>query len=159
MIYEGSLLFNLLRRVSKNSKPTKPLLKPSLTLSRVSLKEKIMTTIQYREIILDGCRHAEIVDEQHSFDLKHFAEACGQSPEWVLQLLEYDILPNRPDNRIHQFFGDDVSRARRAYRLQRDFDASFTAVAMMLDLIEEVQKLRREVKHLHLTDPVQTTQH
>ena len=45
-----------------------------------------MTTIQYREIILDGCRHAEIVDEQHSFDLKHFAEACGQSPEWVLQL-------------------------------------------------------------------------
>ncbi len=109
-----------------------------------------MTTIQYREIILDGCRHAEIVDEQHSFDLKHFAEACGQSPEWVLQLLEYDILPNRPDNRIHQFFGDDVSRARRAYRLQRDFDASFTAVAMMLDLIEEVQKLRREVKHLHL---------
>ena len=23
-----------------------------------------MTTIQYREIILDGCRHAEIVDEQ-----------------------------------------------------------------------------------------------
>ena len=118
-----------------------------------------MTTIQYREIILDGCRHAEIVDEQHSFDLKHFAEACGQSPEWVLQLLEYDILPNRPDNRIHQFFGDDVSRARRAYRLQRDCDASFTAVAMMLDLIEEVQKLRREVKHLHLTDPVQTTQH
>ncbi|MDH1437199.1 chaperone modulator CbpM [Acinetobacter johnsonii] len=118
-----------------------------------------MTTIQYREIILDGCRHAEIVDEQHSFDLKHFAEACGQSPEWVLQLLEYDILPNRPDNRIHQFFGDDVSRARRAYRLQRDFDASFTAVAMMLDLIEEVQKLRREVKHLHLTDPVKPNQH
>lgn len=118
-----------------------------------------MTTIQYREIILDGCLYAEIVDEQHSFDLKHFAEACGQSPEWVLQLLEYDILSNRPDNRIHQFFGDDVSRARRAYRLQRDFDASLTAVAMMLDLIDEVQKLRREVKHLHLTDPVKPNQH
>lgn len=55
-----------------------------------------MTTIQYREIILDGCRHAEIVDEQHSFDLKHFAEACGQSPEWVLQLLEYDICLTDP---------------------------------------------------------------
>jgi len=38
---------------------------------------------------------------------------------------------------------DDVSRAQKAYRLQRDFDASFTAVAMMLDLIEELEKLRR----------------
>ena len=111
-----------------------------------------MTTIQYREIILDGCRHAEIVDEQHSFDLKHFAEACGQSPEWVLQLLEYDILDTRPEERIHQFFGDDISRARRAYRLQRDFDASFSAVAMMLDLIDEVQQLRQQVKHMDIKD-------
>lgn len=106
-----------------------------------------MTTIYYREIVSDGCEQTEIVDEQRSFDLHHFAQACGQSPEWVLQLLEYDILPNRPDSRVHQFFGDDISRARRAYRLQRDFDASFTAVAMMLDLIDEVQNLRRQVKH------------
>ena len=117
-----------------------------------------MTTILYREITSDG-QHTEIIEEFSQLDLKKFAEACGQSPEWVLQLLEYDILPSRPAERIHQFFGEDVSRARQAYRLQRDFDASFTAVAMMLDLIEEVQKLRREVKHLHLTDPVKTTLH
>lgn len=118
-----------------------------------------MTVIQYREVILNGCRHTERVDEQCSFDLKRFAEACGQTPEWVLQLLEHDILPNRPDHRIHQFFGEDISRAQRAYRLQRDFDASLTAVAMMLDLIDEVQKLRREVKHLHPTDPIESIQH
>src|SRR5574344_1361426 len=99
-----------------------------------------MTTILYREITSDG-QHTEIIEE--------FAQACGQSPEWVLQLLEYDILPSRPAERIHQFFGEDVSRARQAYRLQRDFDASFSAVAMMLDLIGEVQKLRKEVKALN----------
>lgn len=108
-----------------------------------------MTTIHYREIVCGDCVEAQIVDENVTFDLTHFADACGQSPEWVLQLLEYDILPNRPDERVHQFFGDDVALARRAYRLQRDFNASFTAVAMMLDLIDEVQKLRRQVKHLH----------
>ena len=107
-----------------------------------------MTTIQYREIILDGCRHAEIVDD-HQFDLSHFAEACGQSPEWVMQLMEHGILPNRSRNTSYHFIGEDVTRAQRAYRLQRDFDASFSAVAMMLDLIDEVQQLRREVKHLH----------
>jgi chaperone modulatory protein CbpM len=108
-----------------------------------------MTTIHYREVICDGCIEAEIVDDQICFDLNHFAEACGQSPEWVLQLLEYDILSKRSEDRIHQFFGQDVSRARRAYRLQRDFDASFSAVAMMLDLIDEVQQLRKEAKHQH----------
>ncbi|AXY55596.1 MerR family transcriptional regulator [Acinetobacter chinensis] len=111
-----------------------------------------MTTIHYREIICEGSNQSESVDDYRSFDLKNFAATCGQSPEWVLQLLEYDILPNRPDERIHQFFSDDVTRARKAYRLQRDFDASFSAVAMMLDLIDEVQKLRREVRHLHLPE-------
>ena len=106
-----------------------------------------MTTILYREITSDG-QHTEIIEEFSQLDLKKFAEACGQSPEWVLQLLEYDILPSRPAERIHQFFGEDVSSARQAYRLQRDFDASFSAVAMMLDLIDEVQKLRKQVKHL-----------
>jgi len=120
-----------------------------LTLSLVNLKEQIMTTIHYREIVCGDCIEAQIVDENISFDLNHFAEACGQSPEWVLQLLEYDILPDRPDERVHQFFGEDVTIALRAYRLQRDFNASLTAVAMMLDLIDEVQHLRRKVKYLH----------
>ena len=40
-----------------------------------------MTVIHYREIICDGFNHGEIVDEHHSFDLRHFADACGQSPE------------------------------------------------------------------------------
>lgn len=108
-----------------------------------------MTTIHYREIICEDYQDVEIIDEQLSFDLQHFAQACGQSPTWVLQLLEYEILAPRPDEKIHQFFGDDVLRARKAYRLQRDFDASFTAVAMMMDLIDEVQQLRKQIKRAY----------
>ncbi|MHA3097319.1 chaperone modulator CbpM [Acinetobacter brisouii] len=106
-----------------------------------------MTTIYYREILCDDCTDSEIMDDQLSFTLTQFAETCGQSPEWILQLLEYDILPTRSDTVEHVFLGEDLSRARRAYRLQRDFDASFSAVAMMLDLIDEVQKLRKQVRH------------
>ena len=73
-----------------------------------------MTTIHYREIICDGFKHAEIVDEHHSFDLKHFADACGQSPAWILKLLEYDILDTRPEESISQLFVKAVSRAARA---------------------------------------------
>ncbi len=67
------------------------------------------------KLSVTGCKQTEIVDEKSSFDLQHFASACGQSPEWVLQLLEYDILPSRSRRTgIHQFFGDDISCARRA---------------------------------------------
>ena len=107
-----------------------------------------MTTIQYQESFSHGYTPSEIMDDR-SFDLIHFAEACGQSPEWVMQLIEHGILPNRSTTPTSTFLGEDISRAQRAYRLQRDFDASFSAVAMMLDLIDEVQELRREVKHLH----------
>ena len=106
-----------------------------------------MTTIHYRETVYDDSKYVEMFDEHICLDLKQFAQACGQSPEWVLQLLEYDILAKRPESKIHQFSSEDLTRAQRAYRLQRDFNASFSAVAMMLDLIDEVQQLRRDVKH------------
>lgn len=118
----------------------------TLTLANKVRRNK-MATIQYREVIKNGYIEAEILDENCIFDLNGFAQACGQSTEWVLQLLEYEILPAREDIRIHQFFADELLRARRAYRLQRDFEASLPAVAMMLDLIDEVQSLRKKIKH------------
>lgn len=92
------------------------------------------------------------LDHMHNvqcFDLAYLAQACGQSPEWILQLLEYEILTARPDHRIHQFFAEDLARAQRAYRLQRDFEASLAAVAMMMDLIDEIQQLRLQIQHHH----------
>ncbi|MDO3665795.1 chaperone modulator CbpM [Acinetobacter higginsii] len=108
-----------------------------------------MTTIQYKEIQYDGHSQVEIIDEQLALDLEHFAEVCGQSTDWVLKLIDYDILQISVEPQSYQFIGEDVSRARRAYRLQRDFDASLSAVAVMLDLIDEVQQLRKQLKHFH----------
>lgn len=105
-----------------------------------------MTTLHFR-VIERGQKDAECIEEQTLLDLSHFADACGQSQEWVLQLLEYDMLIKRAEHQQHQFIADDLSRAQQISRLQRDFNASFSAVAMMLDLIDEVQQLRREIKH------------
>ena len=104
-----------------------------------------MTTIQYSDQVSNGFPSSLIMDD-YPLDLSHFAEACGQSPEWILQLIEHGILSERTDT-YSAFIAEDISRAQRAYRLQRDFDASFSAVAMMLDLIDEVQALRREARH------------
>ncbi|MEB3753536.1 chaperone modulator CbpM [Acinetobacter sp. MD2(2019)] len=103
-----------------------------------------MTQIHYCEVICNADYKTELLDDDSIFDLAHFSSACGQPTTWVLQLLEFDILPTRSAE-AHLFLAEDLLRARRAYRLQRDFDASFAAVAMMLDLIDEVQKLRRKM--------------
>ena len=108
-----------------------------------------MTTIQYKEIFHDGHYQIEMIDENVALDLEHFAENCGQSTEWVLKLIDYDILPIKADPKHYQFIAADVDRAQRAYRLQRDFDASLPAVAVMLDLIDEVQQLRKQLKHFN----------
>lgn len=110
-----------------------------------------MSQWHYREIVCEGCIEAEIVDEHMQLDLQKFAQTCGQSPEWILQLLDFDILPTRAHPQhgtasLH-FSGADIARARRAYRLQRDFEASLSAVAMMMELIDEVQRLRQQTRH------------
>lgn len=105
-----------------------------------------MTTLHYKVVDHDP-KHTEYVEEHFNLDLKRFAEACDQSPEWVMKLIEYDILTKPEQPHAFGFTDEDIARAHQVSRLQRDFDASFSAVAMMLDLIDEVQQLRREVKH------------
>ena len=105
-----------------------------------------MANIQIRDIhILETC-DCEIVEHDQALDFHQFVQACGQNDGWVLALFEHDILQAvNVSPRQHRYLGEDLLRARRAYRLQRDFDASLTAVALMLDLIDEVHYLRKRV--------------
>lgn len=62
-----------------------------------------MSKIHYVEVICQNETTAEIIDEQRGLNLQQFAQVCGQSPEWVLQLIDYDILlVGHPDQ--HQFW-------------------------------------------------------
>lgn len=107
----------------------------------------IMTKITIREIEIPYVCDSEIVDVTCGLSFVQFVQASGLDESWVEQLFAHEILSSsNPDPRQYHFIGEDLARARRAYRLQRDFDASFTAVAVMLDLLDEVQQLRRELK-------------
>ncbi|ESK39713.1 hypothetical protein P256_01395 [Acinetobacter nectaris CIP 110549] len=104
--------------------------------------------IQYSEVISQSYHEVEIIDEV--FPLEKFAEICGHQPDWIIQLIEYDILPERAtQHESPSFLQEDIQRVRKAYRLQRDFEASLPAVSVMLDLIDEVNMLRkRTTKHV-----------
>ena len=106
-----------------------------------------MRQIIIRDIVVnDQSVDCTIMDSNARLDLYAFAEACGQPNDWVVALVEHSILekPNSPPEHW-QFVGEELARARRAWRLQRDFDANLTAVAVMLDLLDEVSQLRSTV--------------
>lgn len=92
---------------------------------------------------------SELLDQHCALSLSELAQAIGQDEQWVILLVQADILPvQAPEPAQWRFVGEHISRARRAYRLQRDFEASLPAVAMMLDMLDELHQLRQQVRYL-----------
>ena len=50
-----------------------------------------------------------------------------------------------------RFHSLDLRRAREARRLERDFDAGLDAVALILDLSQEVRRLKAQLRALGAT--------
>jgi len=89
----------------------------------------------------------EIVDEHSEFRLadlcRMFALDEREIREWVeegvLSVIEIESTEWR-------FSGASLRRARIAVRLQRDLGINLPGVALALDLLEELEQLRRERK-------------
>ena len=75
-----------------------------------------------------------------------FVRACGSEPEWVVALIEENVISVEGAPKTARYSGWQLARARRAQRLRRDFDASAPAVALLLDLLDEVTQLRRRLR-------------
>lgn len=73
-------------------------------------------------------------------ELEPFARACGVEAAFVSLLVEEGLV--RPDGTPWHFRGADLARVRRIRRLQRDFDADLQSVAVMVELLDEIDRLR-----------------
>jgi|GEM_PF-100075 len=85
------------------------------------------------------------LEGDQALDLDAFATACGLDAGVVRLLVEEGMLQPTVDQPAWRFGGEAVARARRIHRLQRDFEANLQSVAVMLDLIDEVDRLRARV--------------
>ncbi|WP_051240678.1 chaperone modulator CbpM [Tepidiphilus margaritifer] len=76
--------------------------------------------------------------------LEELAVAAGASPSFVRALWEEGLIEaGLVEAGAPRFEGMALERVRRMRRLMRDFEASFTAAAMMMELIDEIARLRR----------------
>jgi chaperone modulatory protein CbpM len=77
--------------------------------------------------------------------LRELARAVGAEDQWVLRLVEVEILhvetPTDPPERWH-FRSTDLQRALAARRLERDFGANLDTAALIIDLQSELRRMR-----------------
>ena len=72
--------------------------------------------------------------------------------EFVIKLVDYGIiapLEDYPEARQWEFDVAALSRLRKAQRLQRDLKMNLPGLAMSLELLDEVEEMRREVARLN----------
>lgn len=83
---------------------------------------------------------------EHALELEAFAAACGIEAEFVRLLVDEGLVQPAALQPTWRFGGEELARVRRICRLQRDFEANLQSVAVMLDLIDEVDRLRAQLR-------------
>lgn len=91
--------------------------------------------------------------DDNALDLEAFAAACGTEVEFVRLLVDEGLVQPVVDQPVWRFGGEELARVRRIRRLQRDFEANLQSVAVMLDLIDEIERLHSQLRRAGIAPP------
>ncbi|HEB96617.1 MAG TPA: MerR family transcriptional regulator [Sedimenticola thiotaurini] len=102
----------------------------------------------HRELqeILSG----HILEEEVQLTLGELSRSCAVQAVHIMELVEEGILEPRGgrDPLEWRFSGDSLRRARTALRLQQDLDVNLSGAALIIDLLDQVEQLRRQLRLL-----------
>ena len=87
---------------------------------------------------------AVLIDEE-TLDLHELASACAVPPTWVVERVEAGLLECSTFGGEMRFASAHLVRARRMVTTERCFEADQEVAALVVDLIEEVEQLRRQL--------------
>ena len=86
-----------------------------------------------------------VVLEDAALGVEELARVCATAPQWVVERVEAGLLHCSAADGERRFASVELLRARRLSALERSFDANPEIAALAVDLIEEVERLRRLV--------------
>lgn len=91
--------------------------------------------------------------DENALELEAFAAACGTEVEFVRVLVDEGLVQPTIERPAWRFGGEELARVRRIRRLQRDFEANLQSVAVMLDLMDEIERLRAQLRRAGIAAP------
>jgi chaperone modulatory protein CbpM len=85
--------------------------------------------------------------------LEELCDICGINDEYLKDLIEYDVVTPLGDfEAAWEFDVTHLQRIQQAIRLQRDLEVNLAGVALILDLLDELDDMRARAalleKHL-----------
>lgn len=91
--------------------------------------------------------HTGTIIEDDPLTLGQLCRACGTHADWVISLVEEGIIePDGRELRLWRFSGVNLVRVRSALRLQRDLGVNLAGIGLALDLMDELENLRTQLK-------------
>lgn len=87
-----------------------------------------------------------IFDESAMLSIGDLSRMCAVEERHIVEYVEEGVLTAVQVHSEWHFTGDALRRARLAVRLERDFELNLAGVALAVELIEQLEQLRRELK-------------
>ena len=90
-----------------------------------------------------------IIEEEESLTLRQLCEACAVHAEYIIDLVNEGIIePSGVQNAHWCFNGVSIRRVRTARHLQRDLGINLAGIAMVLEMMDEMDRLRSRLSLL-----------
>ncbi len=102
-----------------------------------------------------------LLNDANTLTLVEISRACTTNAEWVLALIEEGIIEplsdtgssrhgatSEPGSNALLFPGSSLQRAQTVRRLQRDLSINLPGAALVLELMDELERLRSHIKVL-----------
>ena len=88
--------------------------------------------------------------EDAALNLAELAQACSVEPAWVVQRVQAGILTHDAPQQmtLWRFTSVDLARARQLRDIEQAFDADENLAALVVDLTEEVHRLKARLQAL-----------
>ncbi|MGD2074248.1 MAG: chaperone modulator CbpM [Gammaproteobacteria bacterium] len=84
-----------------------------------------------------------LLDETIEFSLNELCHVCRVHSEVIVELVEVGVVePRGQEPAKWRFPGSALRRMQRAVRLQHDLGINAAGVALALDLLDEIERLR-----------------
>jgi DNA-binding transcriptional MerR regulator len=84
--------------------------------------------------------------EPEQYTLERLAAWTGVPPERVHQYMDYGLMESLPHAGVQPLFdAAGVARLQRIERLRRDLGINLAGIAVILDLLDQLSTLQREV--------------
>lgn len=97
--------------------------------------------------------HIALLLEDAQLTMDELAISCTVSRAWIIEHVQAGVLLAQAGPDLNQwcFSGRDLLRARRLWRLERSFDANPELAGLVIDLCDELERLRTRLRRAGLS--------